>query len=180
MHKPSALFNAKGLPISQGRERTANKHIGKESVAPNCEISTSERETLAGTALQRTMTSGVSCRYPRDTQRERLYFGFGSLILIQIPPPSIPESQRNANHHNPNRRKQQHQHRPIERPLALRRRALGIRVAHSAPLPKAGHSANTKHRQQRKGTNFVARKLHSPTSRPGAESAPRQEKRRST
>jgi hypothetical protein len=83
-----------------------------------------------------------------------------SLILLLIAPLSIPESQTKTKDHNSNRRKQQHEHRPVQRLLAFLRRAPGVSIAHRAALPKAGHGANAEHRQQCKSSSFATKKRH--------------------
>jgi hypothetical protein len=63
---------------------------------------------------------------------------------VQIPPPSIPESQSHPDQHKSHRRYQQHQHRPVQRLLSILRSGSGASVAHRATLPQRGQSKKTK------------------------------------
>jgi hypothetical protein len=103
-----------------------------------------------------------------------------NLVRILIAPLSIPHRENGAEKHDSNRRQQQHEHGPVQRPLTLLGRGPGVCIAHCASLPEGGHRASAKHNQQRKRPNFAVRKGHKTTSRPSVGCDPHPERKRKT
>src|SRR5208282_3247698 len=81
---------------------------------------------------------------------------------VQVPPPSIAESQSHPHHHKSHRRNQQHQHRLVQRLLSLLGRGLRVRVAHSAALPECGQGESTKDGHDEQDGNRLENRPHSP------------------